>query len=179
MGQRPATVFLDRDGTINVKAPEGAYITRPDELALLPGAAEAVRRLNDAGVEVVIVTNQRGIARGIMSEADYDAVTGALAAQLAEHGASWRAVYHCPHEAGACTCRKPQPGLIDRARADLPALDLHGAVLIGDSDSDVEAGRRAGLGTVPLADPASARAEASAADHVVPSLAAAVDWLLN
>lgn len=179
MMRRPATVFLDRDGTINVKAPEGAYITRPDELVLLPGAAGAVRRLNEAGIEVVVVTNQRGIARGIMSEADYEAVTGALAKMLAEHGASWRAVFHCPHEYGACDCRKPAPGLIDRARAELPDLDLDGAVLIGDSESDVEAGKRAGLRTVLLADPRGAKGRSSIADHVTPTLAEAVDWVLS
>ena len=179
MMRRPATVFLDRDGTINVKAPEGAYITRPDELALLPGAADAVRRLNDAGIEVVVVTNQRGIARGIMSEADYDAVTEALAGQLATHGASWRAVLHCPHDHGCCDCRKPAPGLIDRARAELPGLDGDGAVLIGDSESDVEAGRRAGLRTVLLADPSDDKGRSSIADHVTPTLADAVDWLLT
>jgi D-glycero-D-manno-heptose 1,7-bisphosphate phosphatase len=176
---RPATVFLDRDGTINVKAPEGEYITRPEDLVLLPGAADAVRRLNEAGVEVVVVTNQRGIARGLMSEDDYTAVTGVLADRLAEHGARWRAVFHCPHEAGACRCRKPETGLIDRARVEVPGLDVTGAVLIGDSESDVEAGRRAGLRTVLLADPVSARARASAADQVAPTLAAAVDLLMN
>jgi D-glycero-D-manno-heptose 1,7-bisphosphate phosphatase len=176
---RPATVFLDRDGTINVKAPEGAYVTRPADVVLLPGAADAVRLLNDAGVEVVVVTNQRGIARGVMSEADYDAVTDALADQLAEQGASWRAVYHCPHEKGICACRKPATGLIDRARAELPGLDLAGAVLVGDGDSDVESGRRAGLRSVLLADPSGPRAQASPADHVAPTLLDAVRWIIG
>jgi D-glycero-D-manno-heptose 1,7-bisphosphate phosphatase len=177
MADRPTTVFLDRDGTINVKAPEGAYVSRPEDVALLPGAGEAIRRLNDAGVEVVVVTNQRGIARGLMSEVDYLAVTGALELALAGHGASWRAVYHCPHEEGACGCRKPATGLIDRARAELPGLDLRAAVLVGDSERDVEAGRRAGFRTVLLADPLDPRARLSSADRITPTLLGAVDLM--
>jgi D-glycero-D-manno-heptose 1,7-bisphosphate phosphatase len=175
----PSTVFLDRDGTINVKAPEGEYITSPDDLELLPGAARAVRLLNDAGVDVVVVTNQRGIARGLMSEDDHTAVTEALTRKLAQRGATVRAVYHCPHETGTCTCRKPAPGLIERARTELADLDLAGAALVGDSESDVEAGRRAGLRTVLLADPDGPRAVATDADHVVPSLLDAARWLVS
>jgi D-glycero-D-manno-heptose 1,7-bisphosphate phosphatase len=172
----PSAVFLDRDGTINVKAPEGEYVTRPEQLELLPGAAAAIRRLNDADVPVVVVTNQRGIARGIMSEDDYEAVTAALESKLAAEGASVRAVFHCPHEIGACRCRKPATGLVDKAWATLPGLDLTDAAVVGDSPSDVEMGNRAGLRTVLLADTRPTR---TAADHVVGTLADAVDLLLT
>lgn len=143
--------FLDRDGTINVKAPEGDYVTSPDRVALLPGAARAVRALNDAGVPTVVVTNQRGIALGRMSERDLSAVHERLAALLdQEAGAHLDEILHCPHDEGVCDCRKPGTGLLRRAAADMPGLSLESSVMIGDSQSDIEAGRAAGMRTIRL-----------------------------
>ena len=103
-----SAAFLDRDGTINVKAPEGDYITRPERLRLLGGAADAIRQLNDAAIPVFVVTNQRGIALGRMTEGDLAAVHERLDAMLAEAGGARIDDYaHCPHERGACDCRKP------------------------------------------------------------------------
>jgi D-glycero-D-manno-heptose 1,7-bisphosphate phosphatase len=169
--------FLDRDGTINVKAPEGDYIKSPDELELLPGSAEAIRRLNEAGVWVGVVTNQRGIALGRMTESDLDAVHAALRGELARHGARIDAIYHCPHDHDACDCRKPRPGLLLRAQADVPGLEFEQAVLVGDAESDVEAGHRAGVrALIRLSgDPREARE----GEHVARSLPDAVDWLLS
>lgn len=160
----PRLVLLDRDGTLNVKAPEGEYVTSPDELVLLPGAAEAVRRLNEAGVPVALVTNQRGIALGRMTEADLAAVHARLTDLLAKHAAHLDAVVHCPHDTGGCACRKPEPGMLAAAAEQL-GVALRDAVMIGDSASDVEAGRRAGTETVRIGVDA-------------PSLADAVDALL-
>lgn len=171
---RFTTAFLDRDGTLNVKAPEGAYVTRPADLRLLPGAAEAVRRLNEAGVFVVLVTNQRGIARGLFTEADYAAVTERLVEALGESGAVLDAIYVCPHENGACECRKPQPGMLLQAAREHPAIDLARAVMVGDSEADVAAGAAAGTATVRIAE----SPEPSAADLVVADLPAAVSWIL-
>ena len=143
--------FLDRDGTINVKAPEGDYVKSPEEVTLLPGAARAVRALNDARVPAVVVTNQRGIALGRMSERDLQAVHERLAALLdAEAGARLDTILHCPHDEGVCDCRKPGIGLLRRAAAELPGLRLENSVIIGDSESDVEAGRAAGMRTIRL-----------------------------
>lgn len=143
--------FLDRDGTINVKAPEGDYVTSPARVALLPGAARAVRALNDAAVPTVVVTNQRGIALGHMSERDLSAVHERLAALLDEEaGAHLDKVLHCPHDEGVCDCRKPGIGLLRRAAADMPGLSLENSVMIGDSQSDIEAGRAAGMRTIRL-----------------------------
>lgn len=141
--------LLDRDGTINVKAPEGEYVVAPDEVELLPGAATAIRRLNAAGVPVAVVTNQRGIALGRMSESDLAAVHERLAALLAEDGARIDLFRYCPHAAGTCHCRKPEPGML------VDALETLGgtpgtSIMIGDSASDIEAGHRAGVPTARL-----------------------------
>jgi D-glycero-D-manno-heptose 1,7-bisphosphate phosphatase len=148
--------LLDRDGTISVGAPEGDYIRTVAELALLPDAADAVRRLNAAGLPVAVVTNQRGVALGLMSEADLDAVNERLRELLAAEGARLDAVYCCPHGHDACDCRKPLPGLLTRAAAEL-GLPLADAVMVGDTEVDVEAGRAAGCGlTIRLAPPGTA-----------------------
>ncbi len=143
-------VFLDRDGTINVKAPEGDYITRPEQLQLLGGAAEGIRMLNRARVPVVVITNQRGIALGRMNETDLMAVHSRLRQLLLQHDASIDAILYCPHDKGVCACRKPGTLLLRRARCLLGLSTLGETVMIGDSPSDVEAGRRAGARTVLL-----------------------------
>jgi D-glycero-D-manno-heptose 1,7-bisphosphate phosphatase len=148
----PDAALLDRDGTINVKAPDGDYIAHPAELVLLPGAGEAIRALNDAGIPVVVVTNQRGIALGRMTEADLAAVHRRLAELLAANGARLDAVFHCPHHAGTCACRKPGTLLLERAREHLGLVTLGNSIMIGDSDTDVLAGRAAGARTVRLGD---------------------------
>ena len=104
------TAFLDRDGTINEKAPEGEYVTDPGGFRFLPGAEEAVRLLDAGGWRVVVVSNQRGVALGRMTMDDVDAVNARMAHLPIE------AVYVCPHERGTCDCRKPGTGLFERAR---------------------------------------------------------------
>jgi D-glycero-D-manno-heptose 1,7-bisphosphate phosphatase len=167
---RYRTAFLDRDGTINRKADEGSYITRPDEVALLPGAADAIRRLNESGRLVVVVSNQRGIARGVMDAADLDAVTGRLIELLAAQGARVDAWYYCPHDRGECDCRKPLPGMLVRAAAELDGVELSDAILVGDAESDVQAAVAAGIPAIRIA---AVDAPASA-----PDLAAAVEQIL-
>jgi D-glycero-D-manno-heptose 1,7-bisphosphate phosphatase len=145
----PSAAFVDRDGTLNVKAAEGDYIRRAADLELLPGVAAAVRRLNDAGVPVFVITNQRGVSRGLMSEQDLDDVHLRLAELLGEHGAHIDAIYTCVHGAGECDCRKPLPGmLLDAARDH--HVDLGRAVMVGDAAADVAAGRAAGTRTIRL-----------------------------
>lgn len=167
----PALVLLDRDGTLNVKPPEGEYVTRPEGLVLLDGAAAAVARLNAAGVRVALVTNQRGIALGRMTEDDLRDVHARLAELLAAEGARLDALHHCPHDEG-CPCRKPAPGMLERELREA-GVAPGDTVMVGDSDSDVEAGRRAGVRTVRLG-----AADDPAADETAPDLAAAVDRLL-
>lgn len=161
----PAVAFLDRDGTINVKAPEGEYVERPDDLVLLPGAGEAIARLNRAGIPVAVVTNQRGIALGRYTEEDLAAVHARLDALLAEHGAHVDRYEHCPHERGACECRKPGTLMLRRAAAAL-GVEPSDGVMIGDAAGDVEAGRAVGAATHRIGGD-------------VPDLAAAVDAVLG
>ncbi len=168
-------VFLDRDGTINVEPARGEYVTAPDQISLIAGAPEAIRRLNEAKIWVGIATNQRAVALARMSAGDLEAVHERLLAELAATGARVDGVYVCPHEQGTCDCRKPLPGLLLRAQREIAGMDLRRAAMIGDSPSDVQAGRAVGATTVLLA---AAGAESAGADHVAASLDQAVDWLL-
>lgn len=170
------TAFLDRDGTINVGAAEGEYIVAASEVRLLPGAAEAIRLLNELPAKVVVVTNQRGIALGRMSEADLAAVNAELIGQLERAGAQLDGILHCPHEKGECDCRKPGPGMFERAVAELPGVRLEGAAMVGDSALDVEAGRRLGLTTVRLGPAGDGD---PVADHEAADLLAAAKWLIG
>lgn len=129
-------VFVDRDGTV---IEELGYLSDPDRVRLLPGAAAAIRRLREAGAAIVMVTNQSGIARGLYTEADYRAVQREVARCLAAEGAVLDGVYHCPHHpdfTGPCACRKPGTALFRRAAAEL-GLALEGAWFIGDRVRDV------------------------------------------
>ncbi len=138
--KRPV-VFLDRDGTINE---EVGYLDDPARLRLIPGAAEGIKILNRAGFCVVVVTNQSGIARGYFTADTVEAIHQELARQLAECGARIDAFYYCPHhpEAG-CRCRKPRPGLVERAVQELN-LDLGQAYVVGDRLLDLELARNIG-----------------------------------
>jgi histidinol-phosphate phosphatase family protein len=140
--------FLDRDGVINLKAPEGSYITRWDEMQFLPGVVEAIAMLNRAGFLVIVVTNQRCIGRGLITAAELEAMHERMSDDLARAGAFLDGIYYCPHELqAACACRKPRPGMLLEA-ARVHRIDLTRSWMIGDSDRDVEAGKRAGCKTV-------------------------------
>jgi D-glycero-D-manno-heptose 1,7-bisphosphate phosphatase len=142
------TVFLDRDGVINEKAPEGEYICSPAELHLLPGVPEAIARLNQAGLRTVVVSNQRGIAKGLYTTNDVEAIHSALQQALAAHGARLDAFFICPHDKGECRCRKPLPGLFEQAVKTFPEVRADQSVMIGDSFADIEFGRRLGMPTI-------------------------------
>ncbi len=139
----PSVVFLDRDGTI---IEDRHYVARPSEVRLLPGAAEAIGRLNRENVPVVVITNQSGIGRGLFSEHEYVTVQNEMERQLAEEGARLNAVYHCPHDPTrtSCRCRKPGLALYERATRELDLADLRGAVFVGDSVTDVLPGLHLG-----------------------------------
>ena len=174
------TVFLDRDGTINRKAPEGDYVRNPESLVLLDGAAAAIGRLRAAGARVVVVTNQRGVALGRMSLADLGAVNDRLGRELAAAGTEIDGIYSCPHDVDSCDCRKPGPGLFLQAVDDHPQIDLGGSAVVGDSLADIQAGARFGMVTVLLGPHANVRkAGLPRPDHVARKLEDAVDWLLS
>lgn len=141
----PVTVFLDRDGTVNQKAPKACYIERPDQFVWLEGAKDAVRMLKEAGCRVILVTNQPGIARGRLTEAMLAQIHELMQEEL-ERDTGYRldAIYYCPHDwSEGCECRKPRPGMLYAAQKDF-SLDLTKAVLIGDDERDMEAGKSAG-----------------------------------
>lgn len=175
MSTPKGAVFLDRDGTLNV---DTRYVSRPEDVVLLPGAAAAVAFLNERGIPVVVVSNQSGIGRGFISPAAYRQVERTLAALLAEGGAHLDATYVCPHapDQDRCECRKPGTLLFRRAAADL-GLDLATSWYIGDRWRDVapalELGGQGVL--VPSNDtPADDLAQAHARARVARSLADAV-----
>ena len=144
MTARPAA-FIDRDGVLNHRIPGDTYVTSPEELTILPHAVEALREIHERGYPLVVITNQRGVARGFMSEDDVAAIHQKLRAAFEDGGAPLLAIYHCPHDNHhACECRKPAPGMLLQAARDHD-LDLTRSVLVGDSESDLEAGRRAGV----------------------------------
>ena len=148
LGRKAA--FLDRDGVINK---DKAYVHRWEDFEFVPGAIEGMRRLQDAGYALVIVTNQSGLARGYYTEVQYQALTEALQQELAGQGVKLDGVYHCPHHpkgsvpelAIDCDCRKPEPGMLLQAAREL-GLSLTDSLLVGDKPSDIEAARAAGVG---------------------------------
>jgi len=141
-------VFLDRDGVINEKAPtEDEYVTTWEEMKILPGVAQGISLLNRAGFRVIVVSNQRSVAKGLITIADLESIHQQMCDELARAGATIDDVYYCPHELEPpCACRKPEPGMLLEA-ALAHDIDLTGSWMIGDSDKDVEAGMKAGCRT--------------------------------
>ena len=137
-----SAVFLDRDGVINVKAADAAYVTSWEEFAFLPSALEGLRLLAALDVPIVVVTNQRGVARGLMSEDELSAIHTRMRADVAAAGARIDAVYACVHNFG-CLCRKPEVGMFRAAAEDL-GIRLNRSVVVGDALSDMLAARRIG-----------------------------------
>jgi D-glycero-D-manno-heptose 1,7-bisphosphate phosphatase len=182
---RPA-VFLDRDGVINENL-EGTYVRDWASFRFLPGAIDAIARLNRSGLPVVVVTNQAGIGRGVMTEAALDAIHARMRTALASGGAFVDAVRYCPHTPDdGCDCRKPRPGMLRRAAAELD-LDLARSVFVGDHLTDAQAaaaagcrpllvctGRGANLADAIRTDPVLAHVAVA----VVADLPAAVDAIL-
>lgn len=178
-----SAVFLDRDGTLNVKAATGDYVKSAEELRMLPGAAAAVAALRRAGIPAFVVTNQRGIALGRMSAADLEDVHRRLEREIAAAGGALAGVYSCPHGFGECDCRKPLPGLLHRVVADHPEIALERSVVVGDTLADLQAAAAAGTPAILLGEgredvAAVASAEGVPVQAVVPDLAAAVELIL-
>jgi len=179
-----STIFLDRDGVLNEKMPEGTYVRSAADFHPLPGAAEAISKLNRAGVRVVVVSNQRGIARGLYTATDVNAIHTAFQKYLEGFGARVDGFYFCPHDKEQCNCRKPLPGLFEQALAEFPQITAAASAMLGDSLSDIEFGRRLGMLTVFIAGEAEHRSPSAEdaralADLRFPSLAEAVEALLR
>ncbi|HEY6488331.1 MAG: HAD family hydrolase [Terracidiphilus sp.] len=177
------TIFLDRDGVLNEKMPEGSYVRSWSDFRMLPGVPEAIARLNRVGLRIIVVSNQRGIALGLYSAADVEAVHTGLQTRLKASGTRIDAFYFCPHDKNTCDCRKPLPGMFEQARRDFPAIDAATSLMVGDSLSDIEFGKRLGMRTVFLdGDPErqkkGAEKAAALADLRFRSLAEAVTALV-
>jgi histidinol-phosphate phosphatase family protein len=184
-----SAVFLDRDGTL---IREVNHLKAPDQIDLLPGVAVAVRRLNRNGTLAVVVTNQPVVARGDITVEGLARIHARFESQLGEEGAFIDGLYFCPHHPdkgfsgevsalkGPCYCRKPEPGLIDQACRELN-IDRRNSWMIGDTTSDIEAGRRAGIRTIMLRTGyAGADAKhAVKADYICPDLPDAIAWILD
>ncbi len=179
-------VFLDRDGTINamVRGPHDGRADSPataEEFHLLPGAGDAVRALNEAGLLAVVVSNQPGIAKGRFGPSQLEAVTRKMHDDLARCGARLDAVFYCLHHPEAvreelrvaCACRKPRPGLLLQGARALE-IDLAGSYLVGDRITDIEAGAAAGCRTILIGRPHS-----DTADYSASTLRDAVDVILQ
>lgn len=157
---------------INVKAPEGEYVTSWASFAFAPGALEGLRTLAGLGVPLVVATNQRGIARGRMTEDDLAAIHARMHAEVERAGGRIDAIYHCPHE-GGCECRKPGTLLFRRAARDL-GFELVGSAVIGDRASDMEAAAAIGALRVLVAGHDE---PVPPVDHQAADLAGAARWL--
>jgi D-glycero-D-manno-heptose 1,7-bisphosphate phosphatase len=181
-------VFLDRDGTL---VEETGYLARLERLVFFPYSVDAVRLLNRAGYAVVVATNQAGVARGLFDEAFVGAVHRRVSEVVTAGGARIDGFYHCPHHPegtvepyrGSCDCRKPQPGLLRRAAADLD-LDLSRSFVVGDRWSDVQAGTavgargllvRTGYGRESENAPAAGLTPTAIVDNLI----AATSWILR
>jgi D-glycero-D-manno-heptose 1,7-bisphosphate phosphatase len=187
---KTAAVFIDRDGTL---CEEVGYVNHPSRLRLLPRTAEAIRLLNTSQIKAVMVTNQSGVARGYFSESVLHAVNDELVSQLKIHAAFLDGLYVCVHHPteGAppyrahCDCRKPAPGLLQRA-ADELGIDLERSYMIGDKISDVAVGQRVGAAGIlvltgyGLGEWEYQRSQwAAQPDHVAADLLEAVGWILQ
>ncbi len=152
-----AAIFLDRDGTV---IEDVGYLSDPDQVRLLPGALSALRRLRQAGFALVLVSNQSGVGRGFVTEAQAQTVHERMVQILGNGGVLLDGAYYCPHSPDeGCSCRKPSPEMVQRAAIDLD-IDLERSFLIGDQFRDLEAGRRAGCRTFGLGDGCSASGSA-------------------
>lgn len=174
-------IFLDRDGVLNEEG--GAYVAHPENLQMLPGSAEAVARLTQAGWLVFVFTNQAGVGKGLVTVENLHAVHVRLSAEIESAGGKLTAIYACTHHPDAgCDCRKPKPGMLLQAAHEY-GLDLTRCVAVGDTSRDIEAAKTVGCqallvlsGHTRAYDPA--HFPGAQPDHVFPDLAQAVAWLL-
>ena len=174
----PSFVLVDRDGTLNVED-RGSYVLRADDFALLPGALEGLRRLRDLGLPIAVVTNQSPLSRGWIDDAGLDEIHARMRELLAADGIELAGIYVCPHAPGeGCACRKPGTELLLRAAADIGAEPSEG-FLVGDKESDIEAGRAAGMTTVLVltGQGRDAVRVGAPADHVASDLSGAAETI--
>jgi D-glycero-D-manno-heptose 1,7-bisphosphate phosphatase len=179
MNQLPTAVFLDRDGTI---IEDKNYLSNPDDVALVEGAAEGIARINALLIPAIVITNQSGIGRGFFTVEEHLAVTARLDELLQKKGAKIDATYYCPHAPDeGCDCRKPGTRLFRQAAEEDPGIDLARSLYIGDRMRDIEPGLTLGGDAVLVPSPDTPAADVARAQEiarVAPSLGTALDWFL-
>jgi len=178
---RRAVVFLDRDGVIN-RNRDGDYVRTPDDFEFLPGALEGLARLKQAGCTVIVVSNQAGVGRGLVSLEDLERIDEKMLQGISAHGGEVSLICYCTHRKDeGCLCRKPQTGLLTKASQDL-GVPLRGSYFVGDAESDVLAGFRAGCKTILVltgrTDASEIESWERKPDFVAEDLPAAVEWIL-
>lgn len=165
--------FLDRDGVIN----SGHSINRPDELTIIEGVPEAIRRVGELGYEVFIVTNQGGVGLGYMKQQSLDAIHAKLVEDLENHGGKVRDIRACTHKPKqGCGCRKPEPGMI-LDLIETYVVDPNQSFMVGDRDVDIQAGHAAGVKTVWIQHGDAPKPKNPEPDYIFPSLYDAVHSL--
>ena len=175
-------VFLDRDGVINRDSP--AYIKSREEFEFLPGSLTALARLHKTGYNVIVITNQSAVNRGMISLKELDGMHRMMTNTIQRHGGQIRDIYYCPHRPDeGCDCRKPKPGLILKA-CNQYKIDLNHSIMVGDSVKDIECARNAGCAKAVLVKTGNgpkSEKELSVrglkADYVAKDLENAVDWI--
>lgn len=178
-----SAVFLDRDGTINE---EVGYLNHLSRLRIFPSVPAVIRKLNDRGLPVIVVTNQSGVARGYFPESLVREVNALMIQQLSDAGARLDGVYYCPHAASeGCACRKPGPGMLQQAAAE-HSLDVRRSFVVGDRYGDVELAHNAGARSILVRTgygDGELQWHSSAwkvqPEFIAADLAQAVDWILE
>ncbi|NQT06462.1 MAG: HAD-IIIA family hydrolase [Candidatus Omnitrophica bacterium] len=179
-------IFLDRDGVIN-KDPAGwtkhSYVTCPGDFHFLPGAKEAIKKLTDAGYEIIVLSNQAGISRGYYNTEALKAINEKMLKEITASGGRIRSTHYCHHKTDdGCNCRKPKTGLFEMATKAMK-LDFNETFFIGDGSMDVEAGKKVGCKTILLLCGKSKLEDVKAwkykPDYIKKDLSEAVDWLLE
>jgi D-glycero-D-manno-heptose 1,7-bisphosphate phosphatase len=165
-------IFFDRDGIVNA-SPGPGYVERLEDFHIQPAFLAAAAIARDLGYGLAIATNQRGVARGVMSRQALEIIHQHLIEHLREAGIPLLGIYCCTHERNTCTCRKPQPGLLLQAATE-HRIDLSASWMIGDNETDIEAGRRAGCRTI-LVNPAPTAN--TRATHIIPDIGDLPDTL--
>jgi len=170
-------VFLDRDGTMNRDVP---YCRRPEDFELFPNTARAIKRLNESGYKVIIITNQSGVARGYFTEETLARIHQKMLDQLAEGDAHIDGIYYCPHHPDDnCDCRKPKPKMVLQA-AQEHDIDLHESFMVGDKPLDIQLGQNVGCRTVLVpSDPGEAGPGSCSPDYTAVDLYQAALWIIE
>ncbi|MBK8488324.1 MAG: HAD family hydrolase [Chitinophagales bacterium] len=143
------TLFLDRDGVINKHLPDD-YVKSPEDFIWLPNVLDALKTLSGIFSKIIVVTNQRGIAKGLYSEADLLNIHNVMLNEVRNAGARIDAIYYCPHfgNEAECNCRKPNSGMALKAQSQFPEIDFNHAIMVGDSKSDIDFGKNLKMWTV-------------------------------